>query len=107
MSLPQIQSATGGQSIDAVFTQMQTLWSAQLNPLLNRPQNLSTILPKVSLAIGDNTISHTLGRALAGWNIVRIRAAATIYDKQDSNTNPAVSLILNSSAAVVIDLEVF
>jgi len=90
-----------------VFTQMQTLWSAIINPIINRPQNSSTILKSVVLASGDNIIPHTLNRALQGWNIVRIRAAATIYDKQDDNDNPTVSLVLNSSAAVTIDLEVF
>lgn len=105
MSLPQIQS--GGQPLESVFTQMQTLWGAILNPFVNRPQNKSVILESVVLATGDNTIPHTLNRLLVGWRIIRIRAAATIYDKQNSNGNPTVNLVLNSSAAVTIDLEVF
>lgn len=86
---------------------MQTLWASLINPVINRAQNNSVIIEKLSLASGDNTIPHTLNRALRGWNIVRIRAAATIYDKQDSNGNPTVNLVLNASTAVTIDLEVF
>lgn len=86
---------------------MQTTWAAQINPVISRPQNNSVIIKSVSLSSGDNVIPHTLNRALQGWRITRIRAAATIYDKQDTNTNPTANLVLNASAAVVIDLEVF
>jgi hypothetical protein len=105
MALPQLQAA--GQNIEAVFTQMQTLWAAIINPVIARPQNSSTILPKLSLVTGDNIIPHTLNRALIGWSVVRQRSAATFYDKQDDNRTPAINLVLNASADVVIDLEVF
>lgn len=104
-SLPQVQSA--GQSIDSVFTQMQTLWGSILNPIIGRAQNRSNIIENVALLTGDNTIPHTLNRALIGWSIVRIRSVADIYDKQDTNTNPTVNLVLNASANVTVDLEVF
>ena len=66
-----------------------------------------TILTSQSLKAGDNTINHKLGKNLSGWFIVRQRAAATFYDKQDSNSSPAQTLILNASAAVVVDIYVF
>jgi len=105
MALPQLQASEN--SIIRVFNQLQTTWGSQINPVIGRPQNNSTILPNVELSSGDNIIPHTLNRALVGWRIVRIRAAATIYDKQDDNADPTVNLVLNASAPVTIDLEVF
>ena len=105
MSLPQFQA--GLQKMEAVFTQMQTAWSTMINPVINRPQNKSTILSMVSLVSGDNIIPHTLNRALVGWKIVRQRSAATFFDKQDDNDRPTVNLVLNASADCVVDLEVF
>ena len=86
---------------------LQTTWARLIEPVISRAQNNSTILEDVELESGDNIIKHTLNRKLQGWRIVRIRAAAMIYDKQDDNANPTVNLVLNSSAAVTIDLEVF
>lgn len=42
-----------------------------------------------------------------GWRIVRINGSATIYDQQSQNTTPDLTLILNSSASVIVSLEVF
>lgn len=92
---------------DRNFQMMQTQWSGQLNPVLARPQSNSSILKNVYLSAGINTINHLLGRPLQGWSIVRQRAAASIYDLQDSNQMPNLTLVLNSSAIVVCDIEVF
>lgn len=105
MSLPQFQATI--DTIERVFNQMQTVWGQAINPVINRAQNNSTIIPNLTLATGDNVIPHTLNRTLVGWSVVRQRSAATFYDKQESNSRPNVNLILNASAAVVIDLEVF
>ena len=106
MSLPQLQ--TGAQGIDKVFVQMQSLWAAAINPFINRAQNQSTIIPNVKLVTGiNNVIPHGLAGPLSGWSIVRIRAAATIYDDQDTNPTPQKTLILFTSANVTVDLEVF
>lgn len=86
---------------------MQTAWASQLNPVISNPSSQSLILQSVSLASGDNTINHLLGRKLQGWKIVRQRAAATFFDKQDSNSAPQLTLALNASGAVVVDIEVF
>lgn len=95
------------KSDDNSFTLLQTSWSSQLNPLLALPQSSGVILKSITLAAGDNTINHKLGRDLQGWQLIRVRAAATIYDKQDSNQLKSRTLILNSSAPVVVDLFVF
>ena len=65
------------------------------------------ILPKVALTAGLNTINHMLARPLQGWIIVRQRAASTIYDKQDVNPQPGLTLMIQSSAPVVVDLLVW
>ncbi len=103
--LPQLQA--GLQSIDAVFTQMQSLWAAIIDPVVGRAQNQSIILDAIPLAIGDNVISHTLNRNLQGWSVVRINAAAALYDKQATNNSADRNLIINSSAVCVVSLEVF
>lgn len=65
------------------------------------------VLRSVSLSTGSNEVNHLLGRTLVGWQIVRQRAAATVYDEQDANPMPSKTLRLNSSAPVTIDLWVF
>ena len=86
---------------------MQNRWASILNPVLSNPSIDSSILKNVSLNTGANNINHLLGRKLQGWKIVRQRAAANIYDMQDDNQMPDLTLILVSSAPVVVDLEVF
>lgn len=86
---------------------MQSQWAAQLNPVLASPGTAPLILTNQALASGTNTVNHLLGRKLQGWRIIRKRAAADIYDNQDNNQMPDKTLILISSAAVVVDLEVF
>lgn len=65
------------------------------------------VLPNVVLAVGSNSINHTLGRKLLGWSIMRRRADASIHDTQDSNGTPDRTLTLVSSAAATVDLLVF
>jgi hypothetical protein len=89
------------------ISQMQTKWKSALDPLLGNPSLNTSILANVSLASGSNIINHGLGRNLTGWRVVRCRASATFYDTQDANSHPSLTLLLTSSAAVVIDLEVF
>lgn len=101
MSLPIYQT----QSKDLL--QLQTNWAQQINPVINNPISKSLILKDVELAIGVNTINHLLGRKLQGWQIVRQRAAAGLYDNQDSNPSPALTLVLVSTAAVAVDILVF
>ena len=86
---------------------MMTTWRATLNALLALPQNQSVILKKVPLNNGVTNVNHLLGRTLIGWKIVRQRASASIWDSQDSNQTPAATLVLNSNAAVTVDIEVF
>lgn len=97
MALPQ------GLSLD----QTQNTWATQLDPLLNQPLSKALYLKNVSLVAGTNTINHKLGRRLEGWNPTRVRAAATLYDAQDQNQTPQLTLVIVASAPVVVDLVVF
>lgn len=99
------------QTTDRVMNQLQdnianllepTATTVQESPLLS-----GKILEKVVLTTGSNTIQHTLGRPLKGWFIVRQRASATLYDTQDSNATPQVTLLLTASAGVTVDIYVF
>lgn len=100
--LPQFQGAD-----DPVVQMLQNRWASILNPIITNPVNNSSILKDVSLVAGSNTINHLLSQKLQGWSIIRINAAATVYDTQDSNQNPNQTLVLVSSAPCVCSLEVF
>jgi len=89
------------------ITLLQSTWAKQLNPVIAQPMSQGNFLTSIDLAIGDNTIPHGLNRTLQGWIIVRIGGASTIYDKQASNSTPASTLVLNSSAAVTVNIFVF
>lgn len=85
----------------------QPQWASIIDPIISNPANNSSILQSVSLVTGSNVVNHKLGRKLQGWTIIRQRAAASIYDTQDSNQMPQLTLQLVASAPVVVDLEVF
>lgn len=89
------------------FMLMQTKWAPILNPLLALPQSSGVLLKSVRLINGTTQVNHLLGRKLQGWQIVRQRAAASIYDAQDANQTPELTLSLVSSALVTVDLFVF
>lgn len=84
-----------------------TKWATQLDPIISNSTINNIVLKQVSLVAGTNVINHKLGRALQGWETSRVRGPATIYDQQDSNQTPNLTLVLVSDAAVVIDLVVF
>lgn len=100
-TLPQFQND------DTTLQMLQNRWAAILNPIINNPANTSSVLKDVKLVTGPNTINHLLSRKLQGWSIVRINAAATIYDAQDTNSNASQTLILVSSAPCTVSIEVF
>lgn len=85
----------------------QVKWAAIIDPIVANPANNSLILQNIALVTGANVINHNLGQPLQGWSIVRQRAAASIYDTQDTNQMPQLTLNLMSSAPVTVDLRVF
>jgi hypothetical protein len=88
---------------NSLISNLQQIFTA----LLNKVQLDSVILNKVSLSVGQNVIPHTLGRTLTGWELIRQRGQASIWDSQDNNPNPGNYLLLMSSAAVSVDILVF
>lgn len=95
------------KTVDIPLSLLQTAWAKMINPVLSQPINSGVILKEVSLTTGDNVINHRLGRKLQGWFIVRQRGPAVIYDNQDSNNQPNLTLLLNASTNVTVDLLVF
>ncbi len=95
------------QSSDKTFILLQNSWVPLLNPVLSNELVNSSVLTDVLLTSGPNMINHLLGRILQGWMICRQRAAANIYDLQDTNSMPNLTLILHSDANVVVDIVVF
>lgn len=88
--------------------QLQSKWPAILNPIIKNPSNNASILQNVSLIAGTNVVNHKLGAKLQGWSITRMRGvSAAIYDNQDTNQTPQLTLVLVSSAPVVVDILVF
>jgi predicted RNA binding protein YcfA (HicA-like mRNA interferase family) len=100
-ALPQFQSN------DKDFSLMQNAWATILNPVIALPINKGLILKNIALVTGSNKVNHRLGRKLQGWFLVRKRGSADIYDEQDSNQMPSLTLSLNSSADVTVDIFVF
>lgn len=94
-------------SDNTILSLLQTNWATQINPVLANPVINGFILKEVQLSSGTNVVNHKLGRKLQGWFIVRQRASATIYDTQDSNSNPSLTLFLTASANVTVDIYVF
>jgi hypothetical protein len=86
---------------------LQTKWSSVINPVLSLPLSSSLILQGVVLTTGANVVNHKLGRKLQGWIICRQRSAASIYDTQDDNQMPDLTLQLTSSASTMVDILVF
>lgn len=92
---------------DRLLNQIQDNIGQIVNPLTAIPLNSGNLLQNVMLISGTTAVNHKLGRALIGWFITRQRGAAAVYDVQDSNSTPTLTLDLVSSAQVVVDLFVF
>lgn len=86
---------------------MQTQWAQQLDPVVSNQLVNGILLQSVFLSTGANSINHKLGRKLIGWVVTRKRASAEIYDTQDTNSMPQLTLNLNSSAPVTVDIWCF
>jgi hypothetical protein len=94
--------------LQQTLSQMQSKWKSILDPFISKSGLQVSILQNQVLTTGANTINHKLGRNLQGWYPVRFHGAwAQIYDTQDQNQMPSLTLALNSSADVTVDLVVF
>lgn len=91
---------------DPIVTKVQENVSQALQPLINSALSNGVLLKSVVID-GDTDVNHKLGRAPQGWIIVRKRANVDVWDKQDTNLKPKLTLLLTSSAAVTIDLWIY
>jgi hypothetical protein len=103
-TLPKFQQTN---TTDSDLNTVQLNLVRTLNPIFNTPTLGGNLLSNITLTAGVNTINHGLGRNLNGWQLVRQRAQANIWDTQDSNKMQNLTLLLNSSAPVVCDIYVF
>ena len=92
-----------------VINALQANVQDAVNPMSQKIQNDSLILTNVALAGPDqlNVINHTLGRPLIGWVVIRQRAGSLVYDNQDANKSPQLTLWLYSLFNTNIDILVF
>lgn len=92
-------------SLQRVLNALQESVAQALAPLSSKPHLDSQLLTNVSLTAGSTTqVAHRLGRPLSGWKVVRMRAQAVVWEVEGGATG---LLALNTSADVVVDLEVF
>lgn len=104
----QIADMSVPENLFRIINQLQTNIDDSLSPLTSNIQNDSFIVKSVSLVPGQITrVNHQLDRKLAGWKVVRQNNQADIWDSQDDNLSPNLTLWLNTSANVIVDLEVF
>ena len=103
---PYVRNTTDDDNIESVQNSLENSFrSIQACPLLD-----GHLLEGIDLTNGDNSISHKLGRRLKGWIITRHRETpSNIIDRQKTNTTTDRTLLLNSSLAgtVTVDIWVF
>ncbi len=96
------------QTENRQLNQFQVALGQALQPILVQPMAKSIVLNNISLVSGStNVIPTTINRVLQGWYPIRVRGQATLWDSQDSNPTPSQTLLLNTSADVVVDIVVF
>lgn len=117
MSFPSFTTQTLGesggttlQSVIRVVNQLTSNLSAIFTQLLKKTQLDSILLQNIVLQEGLNTIPHTLGRNLSGYEVVLRSGTVSYYDAQSDNriaVAPATYLYLYASADVTVSLIVF
>lgn len=96
------------QTADRLLNEVQQNIARVVEPIASNPIVIGLTLYSVVLQSGANTVYHKLDRNLQGWFPVRWHGGwAQIYDTQDANTTPALTLLLNASAGVTVDLYVY
>ena len=72
------------------------------------PQLDSNIVTDVSLiAGGDNQVVHKLDRPIQGWQIIRIDAAAIVYESATVNVQPSAVVIFNTTVNCKVSILFF
>lgn len=95
------------KNLDQAMQLLQTAWASILNPVINNPLVLGTILKGVFLDSGTNIVNHKLGRKLQGWIVVSQDEESNFWDSQATNAMADKTLVLNSTDPVTVNLYVF
>ncbi len=86
----------------------QTTWASQIDPVTSFPPVQGVLLTRITVGTGLNVIDHGLGRVPQGYIVTRVTGAFnTLYDQQEINPRPALTLFLTSSSDAIVDLWVF
>ena len=99
-----VRNITGDADVEQVQNNLEnTFRSFQNCPILD-----GHLLEDVKLVNGDNSIAHKLNRKLKGWFITRHReTASNIVDRQKTNNTTDRTLLLNSSVATTIYVDIW
>ncbi len=90
-----------------VINQLQSNIENAVSPLVSASQNDSTILSGIVLVAGQvNRINHTLNKPLTKWIAIRVKGECRLWDSQDANSEPHLTLFLHTDTDVSVDLEV-
>ena len=90
------------------FNDLQQNIDKAVSQVLGKDQLDSVLIPNISIVPGLNKISHTLGRNLQGWTVIRPRQGyALLWEDVLGNPSPNLLIYLYSAAACLIDLECF
>jgi hypothetical protein len=93
------------QAKDAQLNAVQQNVADAVEPLAAVPFMDGVLLQSVALESGANQVPHKLGRKLQGWQLLRVRGQATVWDDQDNNASLAERFLkLHASAAVTVDI---
>ena len=91
-----------------VINSLQSNVNDTVAPMVQKVQNDSTFISNIVLKAANNptAVNHTLGRILLGYHLMP-QGNAVIWDSQASNKQPQLTLLLNTSADVTINLLVY
>ena len=93
---------------DPLQQRLQDSIANSFSVLEKLPQLDSTIVENVALiAGGDNDVVHRLNRPIVGWQIIRINAAATVYESDTENTQPSAVVLLKTTVNCTVSILFF
>ena len=93
---------------DEAINRVQDHLTKTLDPLVASPLNGAVLVKNVVLKSGVNVVPHNLGRRPNGWSLARLRAALTVFDQLDTQTEDPTKVIrLNASAGGTVDILLF
>jgi hypothetical protein len=93
---------------DKLQQRLQDSIANSFSVLEQLPQLDSNIVTDVNLiAGGDNEVVHKLNRPIQGWHIVRIDAAAIVYESSTVNVQPSAVVIFRTTVNCKVSILFF